>query len=475
MSDIFISYRRGAASPYARGIYERLEQQFGADRVFMDIDTMEPGVDFVDYIKTAVTSCRVLLVVITPDWVSVVDGTGQRRLENPEDFVRVEVTAALERENVRVIPVLVGDAPPPTKADLPAELGPLTRRQALQVSDARWDYDLSVLARTITRVFADEERSRQDADAGPLEPPKAVPQQLERGPGGQREETVPHPRDQEAAVEPARGREHSAKVSGSRRPLLVGGAALILLAVVLFALLGGEEESTEPGEDGALSLTRDEIETALKDFEQAFEKRDAAELDGQLASDARYTYLGGNERSFAYDQLFDDITPVNVSFRAEADPELSGSSGSVRIRYRYVDTSAPVTPGWECAEGRIQEGTARVTVKQLGNSTAKSDVRITEIADRPYLSWEAEPGKPPRKQSFIVVYKDRLRLSSRRSRAITDQHRCPVIPLRNVEGVRLEGAPVRVHGQVLYANDETPSRWPGPTTTTPRNLPRGIG
>ena len=151
MSDIFISYRRGTASPYARGIYERLGKQFGASRVFMDIDTMEPGVDFVEYIEKAVSSCQVLIVVIGPDWVATVDDTGQRRLDDPDDFVRVEVAAALARADVRVIPVLVADALPPRKADLPGDLVPLTRRQALEVTDGRWDYDLGVLVKTVGR------------------------------------------------------------------------------------------------------------------------------------------------------------------------------------------------------------------------------------------------------------------------------------------------------------------------------------
>lgn len=177
MSDIFISYRRGTASPYARGIYERLERQFGPDRVFMDIDTMEPGVDFVEYIQTAVSSCQVLIVVIGPDWVATADDTGRRRLDDPEDFVRVEVTAAFERDDVRVIPVLVGDAAPPKKAELPPELAPLTRRQALEITDGRWDYDLSVLVRTIRRVFADPEPARQATD---LTPPEGASDRVER-------------------------------------------------------------------------------------------------------------------------------------------------------------------------------------------------------------------------------------------------------------------------------------------------------
>jgi hypothetical protein len=175
MSDIFISYRRGTASPYARGIYERLGTQFGADRVFMDIDTMEPGVDFVEYIKTAVSSCRVLIVLIGPDWVSTVDDTGQRRLDDPEDFVRVEVTTAFERSDVRVIPVLVGDARPPKKADLPPELAPLTRRQALEMTDGRWDYDLGLLVKTIQRIFASHEPLQRSTDVTPSSEQRVEP------------------------------------------------------------------------------------------------------------------------------------------------------------------------------------------------------------------------------------------------------------------------------------------------------------
>jgi hypothetical protein len=173
MSDIFISYRRGTASPYARGIYERLAKRFGAGRVFMDIDTMEPGVDFVEYIENAVGSCRVLIVVIGPDWVATVDDTGQRRLDDPDDFVRVEVAAALARAEVRVIPVLVADAPPPRRTELPEDLVPLTRRQALEVTDGRWEYDLGVLVKTVERVLA--EREPAPAPAPAVQPPADAP------------------------------------------------------------------------------------------------------------------------------------------------------------------------------------------------------------------------------------------------------------------------------------------------------------
>jgi hypothetical protein len=230
MSDIFISYRRGAASPYARGIYERLEKQFGADRVFMDIDTMEPGVDFVEYIQRAVSSCRVLIVLIGPDWVTTVDDTGKRRLDDPEDFVRVEVMAAFQRDDVRVIPVLVGDATPPKKADLPPELAPLTRRQALEITDGRWDYDLSVLTKTIRRVL--------DAEAVEREP---VERQAERGDGEQRA-GAPVERGPTDRAEPrARPRATSWLTRPAGLTIAVLLLALIVVVVIVFSSGSGEE------------------------------------------------------------------------------------------------------------------------------------------------------------------------------------------------------------------------------------------
>ena len=224
MSDIFISYRRGTASPYARGIYERLGRQFGAERVFMDIDTMEPGVDFVEYIKTAVGSCRVLIVVIGPDWVETADDSGRRRLDDPDDFVRVEVTAAFERGDVRVIPVLVGGAPPPKKDDLPPDLSPLTRRHALEVTDGRWDYDLGVLVKTITRVFAAPE------------PPAPEP------PAREAEVTPTQP----PATEATRSRRNA------RVPVAVAAVTLAVVAVAAVLLVSGGDDGGTTSQAAAI-------------------------------------------------------------------------------------------------------------------------------------------------------------------------------------------------------------------------------
>jgi len=110
----------------------------------MDIDTLEPGVDFVEAIKDAISKCDILVVIIGKRWLSITDATEQRRLDNPDDFVRVEVQAGLERD-IRVIPVLVGGATMPRARDLPEALTKLARRHALELSDARWHADVGRL------------------------------------------------------------------------------------------------------------------------------------------------------------------------------------------------------------------------------------------------------------------------------------------------------------------------------------------
>ena len=94
MKGIFISYRREDSAGYAGRLYDRLAGHFGADRVFMDVEGIEPGVDFVDAIESAVASCEVLIVIIGNEWLAA-DAAGKRRLDDPKDFVRIETAAAL--------------------------------------------------------------------------------------------------------------------------------------------------------------------------------------------------------------------------------------------------------------------------------------------------------------------------------------------------------------------------------------------
>src|SRR5579862_959179 len=115
---IFVSYRRQESSHLAGRLYDRLADRFGEDQMFMDVDTIEPGVDFAEEIFRAVASCKVLLAIIGPSWLTATDANGRRRLDDPDDIVRLEIEAALGR-SVRVIPILIEGAVMPTRQDLP--------------------------------------------------------------------------------------------------------------------------------------------------------------------------------------------------------------------------------------------------------------------------------------------------------------------------------------------------------------------
>jgi len=145
---IFISYRRDDTSGYAGRLADDLAELFGEKHVFRDVIKIEPGRDYVEVIDAALDSCAAMVVVIGREWVNSLDDTGRRRLDNPGDMLRLEVTAALKR-NTLVIPVLVEDAGMPRTDELPEPLHGLSRRQAIELSDTNWDHDLARLATAI--------------------------------------------------------------------------------------------------------------------------------------------------------------------------------------------------------------------------------------------------------------------------------------------------------------------------------------
>jgi hypothetical protein len=149
---IYISYRRDESAIYAERIADSLTKQFGEDRVFRDIDSLEPGIDFAEAIQRALESSEVLVAVILKNWLTATDAAGQRRLENPDDFVRVEIATALKR-NIRVIPLLVQGASMPSADELPDDLAPLTRRNAFEIYDASWRADVQRLTIVLERVI----------------------------------------------------------------------------------------------------------------------------------------------------------------------------------------------------------------------------------------------------------------------------------------------------------------------------------
>jgi hypothetical protein len=150
---IFISYRRDDALGSAGRLYDRLITHFEPEKIFMDVDTIEPGLDFVEVIQNAVSSCDVLLAIIGPRWSSVTDESGVRRLNKTDDFVRIEIAIALRR-NIRVIPVLVQGADMPSESQLPEELKILSRRNAITISHERFNVDAERLIHVLDKALA---------------------------------------------------------------------------------------------------------------------------------------------------------------------------------------------------------------------------------------------------------------------------------------------------------------------------------
>jgi hypothetical protein len=162
LGGVFISYRREDSGGYAGRISDRLTSCLGRDNVFFDVDAIPPGRDFVDVLSERVGKCDALIAVIGKHWTSSVDDENRRRLDDPNDFVRVEIAAALERK-VTVIPVLVDGATMPQAVDLPDALKSLTRRQAIQISLISFEADAKRLTDALAKI--EEEQSGNEPAA----------------------------------------------------------------------------------------------------------------------------------------------------------------------------------------------------------------------------------------------------------------------------------------------------------------------
>ena len=150
MPDIFISYRRDDTSGYAGRLYDQISAHFGNEHVFMDVADIGPGSDFVEVLEQKVGTCDALIALIGKNWLTLKDDQNRPRLGNSEDFVSVEVQAALKR-NVEVIPVLVGGAKMPLERELPESIRSLARHQALEISDTRFTRDVQDLIAALER------------------------------------------------------------------------------------------------------------------------------------------------------------------------------------------------------------------------------------------------------------------------------------------------------------------------------------
>ena len=149
---IFISYRREDTAANAGRIYDHLSDRFGEDHVFMDVDSIAIGLDFTKAVVAAVSACDLLLVLVGKDWLSSADSNGRRRIDNPDDWVRVEIETALQRD-IPVVPVLVDEAELPYADDLPPSLRPFVRRQAFRLSHAGFRAEVAGLIEAVAKVL----------------------------------------------------------------------------------------------------------------------------------------------------------------------------------------------------------------------------------------------------------------------------------------------------------------------------------
>ncbi len=246
---IFINYRREDTAYPAGWLFDRLTQHFGKGQIFKDIDSIHLGDDFVEAMTTAVGSCDVLLALIGDRWTSVTDKDGGRRIDNPGDYVRMEIEAALER-NTLVIPILVGGAQMPAADDLPPSLAKLVRRNALELSPSRFDADAGRLLAVLDEILAAAE-SAPEADNVPADQGPAPTGNVPTGPGRDRGQS---------SGRPPRHVPRWVILAGA-----AAGAALIVAVAVV--LLTRPHPATPAGAPSASVLLRDDFSSTVNGWQ----------------------------------------------------------------------------------------------------------------------------------------------------------------------------------------------------------------
>lgn len=323
---IFISYRREETAYAAGWLFDRLAERFGPDQIFKDVDSIELGEDFVQEINRAVGSTDVLLALIGDRWLTVTDDDGVRRLEHPDDFVRIEIEAALSRD-VRIIPILIDGATMPRAAELPRSLAPLARRQALELDPARFQSDTSRLLEVLERTLAEERAPTQSASMEPRDP-------LEE----QRSRVAA---SAESGTSGARGDEISASPGGWRESvrahprLLAGLAAASIIAAAAIAVLvahwnsGANAPPTGAGENNAST----QAASFVDDFSSeryGWELASSGGAEGRY-QDGTYRLMATREDSaegYSAAMASPDAQPTSADVRIQVDARLVGGTAT---------------------------------------------------------------------------------------------------------------------------------------------------
>ena len=289
---IFINYRRDDSIGMAGRLHDRLAQTFGRDKLFMDVDHIPVGVDFVEHLNSQVAACDAILVVIGPHWLDAKDESGDRRLDNPDDFVAIEIAAALARD-IRVIPVLVDGARIPKASQLPDSLKPLARRHAAEVRHSHFGHDAEALVERMREALGEEVLVAREREA---------PRDKAAGPGWWRVRTV------------------------------VGVAAvavLLLIGVGGYTLVGKLVQRGVPMADANRKV--EEVERQrLADLKAEEGRRAAAEADAKRKAEEKGRVKGASEveakpKAEPSILVINDYSIRSVAFGPDGHTALSGS------------------------------------------------------------------------------------------------------------------------------------------------------
>ncbi len=158
MTGIFINYRRDDAPGVAGRLYDHLARSFSHGEIFIDVDAIKPGLDFVKQLDAQVSQCDAVLAVIGPHWLTAADDKGKRRLDGDRDYVRIEIASALKRD-IPVIPILIDGAAMPTEEDLPEDLASLARRHALELRHTRFASDAEAIVAALHAALPKAKKS----------------------------------------------------------------------------------------------------------------------------------------------------------------------------------------------------------------------------------------------------------------------------------------------------------------------------
>ena len=318
---IFISYRRQDSAYPAGWLYDRLAERFGADQIFKDVDSIELGDDFVETITNAVGSCDILLALIGQQWLDIASSDGARRLDDPDDFVRLEIEAALERK-VLLIPILVDGALMPRGDRLPPSIAPMVRRQALELSPNRFRADteglLGVMERTLADI-QDEQPEQAAAEVAAAAPEKSAP-----------EKAAPEKAQPESKPKPP---ESPGSPAISRRVLLAAGGAIAVVVAVIAIVLSLQND--DPGKQA--DETKDPTPTSTATEPPKLGGPDAPVVLAHRGGDEQFAWQ--TIPAFEYAASIGAAIETDVRWTKDGVPVLVHDPGT--------------TPGMECKNGNL--------------------------------------------------------------------------------------------------------------------------